>query len=137
MIETLRLTVGVFIPKGQRSKWVGLIALALLVAAAETVTAFLIFKVLGLATEPPVGSDSIELPLGLETTLVPLLIVAGIAFVGRGLLAMTSIYAQNRVVPVEITHRHHRHEVGPVPVFVEPPNGIVGEVLQDLHLSDG
>lgn len=98
MIETLRAVFRVFIPKGQRIKWVGLVGLALLVAAAEMLTALLIFRVLSFATDPPADSDSIVLPLGIETTIGPLLAAAAFAFVLRGVLSLTSTYAQARVV---------------------------------------
>lgn len=98
MIETLRTSIRVFIPKGQRVKWLGLIVIALAVAAAETLTALLIFRVLGYATDPQPDSPSIALAFGLEATLFPLLFLAGAVFVLRGLLSMFSIYAQNRAV---------------------------------------
>lgn len=98
MIETLRIAYRVFIPVGQRAKWVGLIVVALLVAAAEALTALLIFRVLGFATEPDPGSDLIELAFGIRATLIPLLAITGLVFVARGLLSMFSLYAQSRVV---------------------------------------
>ncbi len=98
MIETLRHTVQVFIPRGRRAKWVGLICLALLVAAAETVTAYLIFQVLELATDSERSELAVELPFGTDLDLIPLLVIAGIAFVLRGALATLAIYAQSRVV---------------------------------------
>ncbi len=98
MLETLRITFEVFIPKGQRAKWVALLVLALVVAGAETLTAFLIFRVLGFATDPEPASDTIELLFGLSYTLVPVLLIAGVVFVARGLLTILSIYAQSRVV---------------------------------------
>lgn len=98
MIETLRVVLRIFVPPGQRLKWVGLIVLSLGVAAAEMVTAYLIFRVLEVAASTGADGDAISLPLGIEIGLVPLLVVAGIAFVGRGLLAMFNAYAQSRVV---------------------------------------
>ncbi len=98
MIDTLRTTLRVFVPRGQRAKWLGLVVLAIIVAGAETATAFLIFRVLGFATDPPPGGDAIDLALGIEISLVPLLILAGAAFVARGLLALLAVYAQSRIV---------------------------------------
>lgn len=98
MIETLRTVFRVFIPKGQRTKLVGLIALALAVAGAETLTALLIFRVLSFATDPTDYAESIVLPFGVETTIVPLLIAAAFAFVVRGFLSISNTYAQARVV---------------------------------------
>jgi ATP-binding cassette subfamily C protein len=98
MIETLRIALRIFVPPGQRLKWVGLVGLSLSVAAAEMITAYLIFRVLEVATATNAGTDTIALPFGLEIGLVPLLVIAGIAFVGRGLLALFNAYAQSRVV---------------------------------------
>ena len=98
MIETLRTALRIFIPPGNRLKWVGLVGLSLAVAGAEMVTAYLIFRVLGVATSDASGSDTISLIFGIEVSLVPLLAAAGIAFVGRGLLALFYAYAQSRVV---------------------------------------
>ncbi len=97
MLETLKMIYQVFIPPGQRARWVGLIFLGVAVAVAETLTALLIFRVLDHVADPR-PADVIELPLGLETTLVPLLLVAGAVFVARGLLSILSLYAQARVV---------------------------------------
>jgi len=98
MIETLRISLRIFVPPGQRLKWVGLVGLSLAVAAAEMVTAYLIFRVLGAATAPGGDTDTVSLVFGLEIGLVPLLVTAGAAFVGRGLLGLFSAYAQSRVV---------------------------------------
>ncbi len=98
MIETLRIALRIFVPRGQRLKWVGLVALSLAVAAAEMVTAYLIFRVLEVATSTGVDTERIGLPLGFEMGLVSLLVIAGAAFVGRGLLALFNAYAQSLVV---------------------------------------
>jgi len=98
MIETLRTVFRVFIPRGQRIKWVGLVGLALVVAGAETLTALLIFRVLSFAADPTESVESIVLPFGIETTIVPLLLAAAVAFVVRGLLSIANTYAQARVV---------------------------------------
>jgi ABC-type multidrug transport system fused ATPase/permease subunit len=98
MIETLRIALRIFIPAGQRMKWLGLIGLSLAVAGAEMVTAFLIFRVLSFATAPPADADAVSLVLGIEVKLVPLLVIAGTAFVLRGLLAILYTYAQSRIV---------------------------------------
>ncbi len=111
MIDTLRIASRVFIPKGQRAKWFGLVVLALVVAGAEMLTAYLIFRVLGFATDPPVGTDSVDLPFGLTSTIGPLLVVAGVAFVLRGALATFNNYAQARVVQragAAVSARIHR-----------------------------
>ncbi len=111
MIETLRVTFRIFIPKGQRAKWVALFGLSLLVAAAETLTAFLIFRVLSFATDPAQTSKSIELALGREVTIGPLIFIAATAFVLRGLLSLFGVYAQNRVVQnagAAVSARVHR-----------------------------
>jgi ABC-type multidrug transport system fused ATPase/permease subunit len=111
MIETLRVTFRIFIPKGQRAKWVALVGLALLVAAAETLTAFLIFRVLSFATDPTETADTVDLALGIDVTLVPLLFIAAGAFVFRGVLSVFSVYAQNRVVQnagAAVSARVHR-----------------------------
>lgn len=98
LTETLRTVVRVFIPKGSRLKWVGLVVLALLVAGAEVVTAYLIFRVLDFATTGDASSSAIELAFGFETTMGVLLVAAGLAFVVRGSLSVLSVYLQARVV---------------------------------------
>ncbi len=98
MIETVRIALRVFIPPGQRIKWLGLIGLSLLVAGAEMVTAYLIFRVLDAATSPAATDATVSLVFGLEVSLTPLLVIAGVAFVLRGLLGMLYAFTQARVV---------------------------------------
>ena len=98
MVETLRIALRVFVPPGRRGQWFALVGLALVVAAAETGTAYLIFRVLGVATDTSADAEAIDIGLGILVALTPLLFLAGGAFVLRGLLGMLYAYAQSRVV---------------------------------------
>lgn len=115
MIDTLRITIRIFIPPGHRAKWVGLVALALLLAVAETGTAYLIFNVLNAATGNASSTNVVDLPLGVEVSFVALVVAAGAAFVLRGLLSMFNTYAQARVVQSSgaavssLVHRRYLH----------------------------
>ncbi len=96
MIETIKTTLRIFVPQGTRLRWVGLVALGLVIAVAEVLAAFLMFRVLGVATDNVDLAGS--LPLGLEVSFTTLLTVAGVAFVVLGLLTLFNAYVQARVV---------------------------------------
>lgn len=98
MIESLRIALRVFLPRGHRAGWFGLVGLSLVVVGAEIVTAFLIFRVLGAATSAATGTEPIDVGLGLELDLGALLVIAGLAFLIRGGLVMFNAYAQSKVV---------------------------------------
>lgn len=94
--DTARRVIRIYIPDDQRGRWVGLIGLALLVAGLETFTALLIFRVLGIATEP--GDAPIEVVAGIELTPGALLWAAGITFVIRGSVGVFNSWMQSRVI---------------------------------------
>ena len=98
MIETTRAALRVFAPKGERSRWIGLVALTSVVVVGETLTAYLVFAVLRFAAEPSQATDVVALGLGIEIEIVPLLVLTGVAFLVRGGLALLNAWAQSRVV---------------------------------------
>lgn len=96
MLDTIRRTFRIFIPRGERRRWVGLTVLALGVAGAEMVTGFLIFRVLELTSGPQDGP--IELLWGIELDTGPLILAAGLAFIFRAALGMVNVYLQAQVI---------------------------------------
>ena len=84
-------------PRGGRLRWVPIVGLGLLVAGAEFVTAILVFGVLDFATTT--GETESSVPnLGIELDLGWLLVLAGAAFLLRGLLGLASTYAQEAMI---------------------------------------
>ena len=84
-------------PRGRRLRWVAIVGLGLLVAGAEFVTAILVFGVLDFATTT--GETESSVPnLGIELDLGWLLVLAGAAFLLRGLLGLASTYAQEAMI---------------------------------------
>lgn len=97
MLSTIRTALAVFVPPGSRLKWLGVVVLALLVAAAEYATAIVIFGILDFAASGGEGGSDLPLPV-LDIDLVLLLVIAGSAFLVRELLALGAFYYQEAVV---------------------------------------
>ena len=55
-----------------------------------------------------------------------------------GILEIAEVLADPRLdrVRLEVADGDDRHQVGPVPVVVEAPQGLVGRVLEDLAVAD-
>jgi ATP-binding cassette, subfamily B, bacterial PglK len=90
---------------GQHGRWIGLVAMAVVVSAFETVGAGLIFVLIALVSAP---DGAIELPLigdvsrylpdvPTETLLVGAGIAVGVFFLARGMLQVVMTYAQHRI----------------------------------------
>ncbi len=97
MLDTVRTALAVFMPAGERLKWVAVVGLALLGAATEYITAVLIFGILDFAASG--GSVDTDLPLPVpDIELVWLLVIAGSAFLLREVVTLAALYYQEKVV---------------------------------------